>query len=296
MTFVSYDSPSIKGSGAKSKDQSLKGNTFTYLRKDPGQALRITLICSDDPQHTYLRYLFDQHFPGYQCIIEPNEGQVRHLKNKGRIWDLLYMRYHSRRRKLTGDSRARKAFFSALVPEGYDPSKPVLKVDTVNCPVVWDHLDSTQPEITVCAGTKYIGKKAIARAGMMINLHTGYLPDYKGNQCIFFALYDGAMDKLGATIHQVSPELDGGAILKRVFPPIYPKDSKERIYARCQLMMMDQVVELVYDQLEGKEWRFEQQSGEGRMFRHRDRTPLKELRYWWRRKTGRIKLPNWENR
>ncbi len=269
---------------------------FTYARQSPGQEFRLTLICSDDPQHTYLRFLFDREFPGYKCILEPNQGQVRHLQKKGRTLDLLYMRYHSKRRKLTGDSQSRKAHFSSLVPDGYTPSAPVLEVDTINCREVWDQLDSWKPEVTICAGTKYIGNSAISRAGIMLNLHTGYLPDYKGNQCIFFTLYDGAFEKVGGTIHQLSAELDGGPILKRVFPPIYPDDREETLYARCQQLMMEQVTELIKDLMAGEEWHFTPQSGDGTMFRHRDRTPLKEIRYWFRKKTGKIKFPQWKDR
>jgi hypothetical protein len=33
--------------------------------------LRPLLLCSDDPQHSYLRYRLDKAFPGYRCILEP---------------------------------------------------------------------------------------------------------------------------------------------------------------------------------------------------------------------------------
>lgn len=268
----------------------------TFQRQEREKPLRLTLICSDDPQHTYLRYLLDQEFADYQCIIESNAGQVRHLKAKNRSLDLRYMRYHSKRRKWTGDSKARSAFFSSLIPKGFVPSTPSLAIDSVNCKAVWDQLDQWKPEVTIVAGTKYIGKSAIARAGLMINLHTGHLPDYKGNQCIFFALYDGAFDKIAGTLHQLSAELDGGPILEKLFPPIFPDDSEEKIYARCQELMINRIVELTKELEGGSTWKFAPQTNGGRMFRHRDRTPIKDIALWWRKKIGRLKYPHWVDR
>lgn len=268
----------------------------TFQRQESGTPLRLTLICSDDPQHIYLRYLLDQAFENYQCIIESNAGQVRHLKAKNRTLDLRYMGYHSKRRKWTGDSKARSEFFASLVPKDYTPSSPSLSVDSVNCKAVWDQLENWKPEVTIVAGTKYIGKSAISRGGMMINLHTGHLPDYKGNQCIFFALYDGAFDKIAGTLHQLSSELDGGPILEKLLPPIYTDDSEEKLYARCQKLMINRIVELVKGLEGGATWHFTPQPHKGRMFRHRDRTPIKDIALWWRKKTGRLNYPHWVDR
>jgi methionyl-tRNA formyltransferase len=66
---------------------------------------------------------------------------------------------------------------------------------------LWEAVEQWQPELTIVSGTEYIGRKLIDRAGLMINLNTGHLPEYKGNHCIFFALYDGAVDKVAATLH-----------------------------------------------------------------------------------------------
>ena len=270
--------------------------TFSVTRGDKEAPLSLVLMCSDDPQHTFLRYLLEQQFPGFRCIVEPNDGQVRHLMKKGRDKDVRYMKYHGRRRRKNGDSASRKAFFGGLVPEGFTPAAPDLEVDSINCQEVWSLLEDWKPEVTICAGTKYIGKKAIARAGTMLNLHTGHLPDYKGNQCIFFTLLDREYGKISGTIHQLSSELDGGAILERVVPEIRSTDSEEDLYARIQFLMINRVVELCQKFREGATWTFKPQPAGGRMFRHRDRTPWKEFLYRVGRMTGRIRLPDQKGR
>ncbi|MCB9234722.1 MAG: hypothetical protein H6581_23925 [Bacteroidia bacterium] len=254
-------------------------------RSSPENPLRLLLICSDDPQHTYLRYCLDRKFPGYRCIIEPNAGQIRHLEKKGRHGDVKWMKYHSWRRKLTGDRRKRNEYFASLVPPGYKLPPPDLEVDSANCAEVWSALEDWKPEITVCTGTKYIGGSVIARAGLMLNLHTGYLPDYKGNHCIFFALYDGKPDKVAGTLHQLTAQLDGGQILDLVQPRLAENGkrlSEETLYAGCIHALIDRCVERIHAFARGDELVFQPQKGEGRMFRHRDRTPWRELKLWLR--------------
>ena len=41
----------------------------------------------------------------------------------------------------------------------------------------------------------------------------GISPYYKGSDCNFWALYDGNSDLVGATIHMLSKDLDGGEVL-----------------------------------------------------------------------------------
>lgn len=250
------------------------------------QPLRLLLLCSDDPQHSYLRYRLDHAFPGYRCILETHDGQVRHLREKGRIVDACYTKYHSLRRRFLGHDHQRKAYFNSLVPQDYASPTPDLTVDSLNCREVWDAVEQWQPELTIVSGTKYIGRKLIGRAGLMINLHIGHLPEYKGNHCIFFALHDGAVDKVSATLHQLAPDLDGGDILDRVFPPVLPEDNEETLYARCIHFAIDRCVKHVEQFSQGGRLEFVRQEAIGRTFRHRDRTPWKELRLWWKLRVG----------
>jgi folate-dependent phosphoribosylglycinamide formyltransferase PurN len=250
------------------------------------QPLRLLVLCSDDPQHSYLRYRLDQAFPGYRCILEPHDGQVRYLRHKGRRVDAYYTDYHSLRRRCFGHDQQRKAYFDRLVPQDHVSPTPDLTVDSLNCREVWDAVEQWQPELTIVSGTKYIGRKLIDRAGLMINLHTGHLPEYKGNHCIFFALYDGAVDKVSATLHQLTSDLDKGHILDRVVPPVLPEDNEETLYARCIHAAIDRCVKHAARFSRGERLEFVPQENIGRTFRHSDRTPGKELQLWWKLRVG----------
>ena len=245
--------------------------------------LRLLLLCSDGPQHRYLRYCLDQAFPGYRCIVETDDGQLRQLVEKWRFVDACYTKYHSLRRYWTGHSDQRKAYFNDLVPQDHVSPAPDLTVDGLNNRQVWEAVEQWQPELTIVSGTKFIGRKLISRAGLMINLHTGHLPDYRGNHCIFFALYDEAISKVSATLHQLTSHLDGGDILDRVFPSIVPGDSEEALYARCVRMAIDRCVEHAERFSNGERLEFVKQPMDvGKTYRHRDRTPEKDFWLWWK--------------
>lgn len=256
----------------------------TFSRPTIQQPLRLLLICSDDPQHSYLRHVFARSFPHLRCIVEPNEGQIRYLRRKGDQGQLRWMKYHSIRRKWTGDSRSRKEYFDALLPADLQLPAPDLVVDTVNSKAAWDAVEEWQPEVTIVAGTKFIGPTLIGKSGLIINLHTGFLPDYKGNHGIFFALYEGRKDRIAATIHRVNGELDGGDVLEVVVPEVNGERREEALYARCAHAVIDRCLELVRGYEAGEPWQFHaQRDSQQPVFRHRDRTPWKELRLWWRK-------------
>jgi glycine/D-amino acid oxidase-like deaminating enzyme/folate-dependent phosphoribosylglycinamide formyltransferase PurN len=263
--------------------------TFRHRFSDPSvladlgssPPLNLLLLCSDGPQHDYLRYRFSQAFPGCRCIVETNEGQVRDLLRKGRRLDAAYMIYHDFRRYALGSDRQRKAYFERLLPQKYTLPSPDLIVDNLNCREVWEKVEKWQPELTVVSGTKYIGRKLNQRGGLMINLHIGHLPEYKGNHCLFFALYEGALDKIAATLHVVTPKLDAGAILDTVFAPVISSDNEDTLYTRCTHMAIERALEYVWQFSRGQNLVLHPQTADGRMFRHRDRTLMKELWLWW---------------
>ncbi len=71
-------------------------------------------------------------------------------------------------------------------------------------------------------------------AGRMVNIHPSLLPKYRGLHTHRRALEAG--DRVsGATVHLVSPELDGGAILGCARVAIMPGDTPDDLAARVRL-------------------------------------------------------------
>lgn len=67
--------------------------------------------------------------------------------------------------------------------------------------------------------------------GRMLNIHPSLLPAYKGLHTHERALADGAL-RHGCSVHLVTAELDGGAVLLQAEVPVLPGDTPATLSAR----------------------------------------------------------------
>ena len=89
------------------------------------------------------------------------------------------------------------------------------------------------PALVVLAGYMRVIDDAVVRAwhGRMINIHPSLLPKHPGLHTHAGAL--GAGDALhGASVHYVTPELDGGPVIAQVAMPIHAGDRPDDLAAR----------------------------------------------------------------
>ena len=70
-----------------------------------------------------------------------------------------------------------------------------------------------------------------AHHGRMINIHPSLLPRHRGLQTHQRVLEAGEKEH-GASVHFVTPELDGGPVISRVVMPVQPGDSPDRLAER----------------------------------------------------------------
>ncbi len=90
-----------------------------------------------------------------------------------------------------------------------------------------------QAELVACAGFMRIMTEGfVARwQGRMLNIHPSLLPSFKGLHTHRRALEAGVRLH-GATVHFVTPELDGGPIIIQAAVPVLPGDTEEALAAR----------------------------------------------------------------
>ena len=88
-------------------------------------------------------------------------------------------------------------------------------------------------EIVACAGFMRIMTPVLtgAWAGRMLNIHPSLLPLFKGLGTHARALEAGVCLH-GATVHEVTQELDSGAILGQATIPVLPGDTAQTLAAR----------------------------------------------------------------
>jgi phosphoribosylglycinamide formyltransferase 1 len=96
-------------------------------------------------------------------------------------------------------------------------------------------IDSHQPALVVLAGFMRILTPGFVRhyAGRMINIHPSLLPAFPGLNTHQRAI-DAGCQFAGATVHQVTVELDHGPILAQAVVPVLPGDSAATLAARVQ--------------------------------------------------------------
>ena len=88
-------------------------------------------------------------------------------------------------------------------------------------------------EIVACAGFMRIMTPVLTGtwAGRMLNIHPSLLPLFKGLDTHARALEAGVCVH-GATVHEVTQELDSGTILGQAAVPVLPGDTAETLAAR----------------------------------------------------------------
>lgn len=103
----------------------------------------------------------------------------------------------------------------------YNPPKTEILVRDFNVPVYYvsshneskDLLHILCPDLLLLGGTRILTEEiySIPDYGTL-NAHPGILPKYKGLDVVSRAIENG--DKVGATVHYVNGEVDGGEIIK----------------------------------------------------------------------------------
>jgi phosphoribosylglycinamide formyltransferase 1 len=94
-------------------------------------------------------------------------------------------------------------------------------------------IDAHQPALVVLSGFMRILTPGFVRryAGRLVNIHPSLLPAFTGLNTHQRAL-DAGCQVAGATVHQVTDELDHGPILAQAAVPVLPGDTADALAAR----------------------------------------------------------------
>jgi phosphoribosylglycinamide formyltransferase-1 len=94
-------------------------------------------------------------------------------------------------------------------------------------------IDAHQPALVVLAGfMRILTPGFVARyQGRLLNIHPSLLPAFPGLHTHQRAL-DAGCQAAGATVHQVTAELDFGPILAQAVVPVLPGDTSDALAAR----------------------------------------------------------------
>ena len=99
---------------------------------------------------------------------------------------------------------------------------------------IYDALQDYEIDLICLAGfMRILSADFIARwpENSIINIHPSLLPDYKGLDTHQRAIDDGR-DQGGCSVHYVTPEVDGGAVILQRAVPILPDDDADSLAER----------------------------------------------------------------
>ncbi|MCP2167698.1 formyl transferase [Goodfellowiella coeruleoviolacea] len=248
--------------------------------------LRVAILRADDHHHRYLESLLRGRFDVVFTAVEPGAAKVRRLLRRRRYRDYAYYKYHEYRRLLTGKDRYRREYFRHDPPL-WSLARDAVVVESINAREVAEGLATARPDVTVVIGCSILRRRVLAAAGpRIVNVHGGHLPDYRGNHCVFFALYNGEPDKVGVSIHHVSQGVDTGPLIEVVRPPVHGGETAEHLYCRAEKLALTRLVALLERVEQGEDLPAHPQEDRGRTYRTRDRGPGHDLRMWLRRFTA----------
>ncbi|MBN7821095.1 phosphoribosylglycinamide formyltransferase [Bowmanella yangjiangensis] len=96
-------------------------------------------------------------------------------------------------------------------------------------------IDGYQPDLVVLAGFMRILSEGFVQhyLGRMLNIHPSLLPKYKGLHTHKRAIEAGDREH-GATVHFVTPELDGGPVVIQSKVPVFADDNEEDLSSRVR--------------------------------------------------------------
>ncbi|RPI15597.1 MAG: phosphoribosylglycinamide formyltransferase [Lysobacterales bacterium] len=96
-----------------------------------------------------------------------------------------------------------------------------------------ERIDAHAPALVVLAGfMRILGREFVDRyAGRMLNVHPSLLPRHRGLHTHRRVLEAGDAEH-GASVHFVTPELDGGPVVVQARVPVLPGDDEAKLAAR----------------------------------------------------------------
>jgi methionyl-tRNA formyltransferase len=94
-------------------------------------------------------------------------------------------------------------------------------------------LRALSPDILLIYGTSIAGAETLKTAKIVLNLHSGISPRYRGTNCVYWPIYCGEPDQVGATVHFCTGQVDGGAVVAQARVKLKQEDDTiHKVFAR----------------------------------------------------------------
>lgn len=134
----------------------------------------------------------------------------------------------------------------------------ILETNDINSDEVRNFILAKAPQIVIVSGTPLLTQHILGTANdRIINLHPGYIPQYRGRYGCFWPIYNKEPQLVGTTIHFVDKGIDTGAILLQKQVVFDVKDTLRAITYRQHKLGVELLVTCIqqFDSLSAKAYR-----------------------------------------
>lgn len=181
--------------------------------------MNIVLIADGHPREWPILKALSQYDPSI-VWIQPTYESLARAKNKSAIkllGDKLMNLYYGLRRR---------AYYRLVKMKAGRPDFAFTQHIRLN----WMELETDegiqlitnlQPDIIITCRAPILQDRLLETAGLCgINVHFGIVPDYRGNEGLYWAVMNNDFDALGGSIHLLDPGIDTGGKLVDAFPKL----------------------------------------------------------------------------
>lgn len=254
---------------------------------------RLVLLTGNGPEHRYLANRLCAALP-IAAIVTDMHARPPSLRRAFRGSALggvsrigLYAF-----RKLVRDQEAQTAALRQILGEELTAQFPagqsLLRIDGVNSQDAIDTVKQIEPDAMLVFGTSIVGPQMLSLANdLAFNLHTGISPRYRGTDCTFWPVVNREPEWLGATVHECTADVDGGAMFETTRASWSSSDQLHDLFARAVACGADLYISVVQRYLRDGAISGEPQDlTSGREYRGYMRTLMPELRARWALRRG----------
>ncbi|MCP1357548.1 formyltransferase family protein [Aneurinibacillus migulanus] len=226
--------------------------------------LRVVLLTGSHPRHLHVaRTLYDAGLLTAVMVEErenftpdPPPGLL-HIDQENFI-----RHFHDR-------DEAERRFFGEEKLKELPSDLPVLKVSLaeLNSDKVKEWVLSHQPDHVLTYGVHKISDELLSSFPKYSwNIHGGLSPWYRGNITLFWPFYMLRPNWAGMTIHYLTAQLDGGAIVHHSVPELHRGDGVHDVACRAVMQVADDIVQILQQRAEGREFPGTPQKSSGKLF------------------------------
>ncbi len=122
----------------------------------------------------------------------------------------------------------------------------VFNTPSINDISVKHKIKEINPDIIIVHGTTIIKNHIIDNIPLVLNLHWGLSPYYRGSYCTEWAILNNDPLNIGYTIHKISNKIDGGEILTQSRISIDKNDTANKINMKLTKYGTDKMIEVIH--------------------------------------------------